>query len=313
MSCLLFLKSHKYNWQNVRPYEITVNLREEGLREYGLTFEEVAQAIRASSLNLPGGTVRTRKGEVLIRSNTQAYSAHDFEQLVLRTANQGARLKLGDVASVRDAFEEVESSSEFNGQPAALVRVFRVGDQSALEIAKVVKQYVSTTQHTMPIGVNLETWQDDASYLRGRLELLYRNGRAGLILVFAILALFLRFRLAIWVTFGIPVSFLGNPLAHARNGCFNQLDKSFCLHCRAGNCGGRCHRGGGKYLHASTTLRPRGFQHSEWGKRGSEASSVWYFDDSGGFLPAPSGGWKHRENTEIYSSYCDSNAFVFID
>ena len=194
---------------NVRPYEIAVDLREVDLRQYELSFEEVAQAIRSSSLNLPGGTVRTSKGEVLIRSNTQAYSARDFEQLVLRTSSQGAMLTLGDVATVRDSFEEVESSSEFDGQPAALVRVFRVGDQSALEIAEVVKNYVTTTQHTMPVGVSLETWQDDASYLRGRLNLLYRNGQAGLILVFAILALFLRFRLAIWVTFGIPISFLG--------------------------------------------------------------------------------------------------------
>ncbi|MCH2601573.1 MAG: efflux RND transporter permease subunit, partial [Pedosphaera sp.] len=194
---------------NVRPYEIAVDLREVDLRQYELSFEEVAQAIRSSSLNLPGGTVRTSKGEVLIRSNTQAYSARDFEQLVLRTSSHGAILTLGEVATVRDSFEEVESSSEFDGQPAALVRVFRVGDQSALEIAEVVKNYVTTTQHTMPVGVSLETWQDDASYLRGRLNLLYRNGQAGLILVFAILALFLRFRLAIWVTFGIPISFLG--------------------------------------------------------------------------------------------------------
>ena len=194
---------------NVRPYEIAVDLREEDLRQYELSFEEVAQAIRSSSLNLPGGTVRTSKGEVLIRSNTQAYSARDFEQLVLRTSSHGAILTLGEVATVRDSFEEFESSSEFDWQPAALVRVFRVGDQSALEIAEVVKNYVTTTQHTMPVGVSLETWQDDASYLRGRLNLLYRNGQAGLILVFAILALFLRFRLAIWVTFGIPISFLG--------------------------------------------------------------------------------------------------------
>ena len=143
---------------------------------------------------------------MLIRSNTQAYSAHDFEQLVLRTSSHGAILTLGRSDSTR-FFEEVESSSEFDGQPAALVRVFRVGDQSALEIAEVVKNYVTTTQHTMPVGVSLETWQDDASYLRGRLNLLYRNGQAGLILVFAILALFLRFRLAIWVTFGIRFHF----------------------------------------------------------------------------------------------------------
>ena len=113
---------------------------------------------------------------------------------------------MGDVATVRDAFEEVESSSEFNGQPAALVRVFRVGDQSALRLLRWLT--MSLPRSMMPVGVSF-WWQDDASYLRGRLNLLYRNGQAGLILVFMILALFLRFRLAIWVTFGIPISFLG--------------------------------------------------------------------------------------------------------
>ena len=194
---------------NVRPYEIAVEIREQALGAYGLTIDEVANAIRSSSLNLPGGTVRTQSGEVLIRSDTQAYGARDFEQLTLRATPNGAKLKLGDVADIRDDFEELETSSQFDGQPAALVRVFRVGDQSALEIADAVKAYVASTHHTMPAGVNLATWQDDANYLRGRLDLLYRNGRAGLILVFAILALFLRFRLAVWVTFGIPVSFMG--------------------------------------------------------------------------------------------------------
>ena len=194
---------------NVRPYEVSVELREEDLRLYGLTFDEVALAIRHSSLNLPGGSIKTQGGEILLRSNTQAYSENDFRMLPLRAKNDGSQLRLGEVARITNGFAEVDSSSIFDGKPAALVRVFRVGKQSAIGISSAAKSYVHHAQSSMPAGVFLETWQDDSSYLRGRLDLLYRNGKMGLALVFLILALFLRFRLAIWVTFGIPVSFLG--------------------------------------------------------------------------------------------------------
>ena len=194
---------------NVRPYEISIELREEDLRRYDLTFDEVATAVRESSLNLPGGTLKTTGGDILLRAKAQAYGKIDFELLPLRTHPDGSRLTLGQVARVVDGFAEVDSHARFDGQSSALVRVFRVGDQSALEISRIAKNYVATAQPHMPAGITLETWQDDSSYLRSRLDLLLRNGRAGLILVFFILALFLRFRLAMWVTFGIPVSFLG--------------------------------------------------------------------------------------------------------
>ena len=194
---------------NVRPYEISIEISEEQLQKHGLTFNEVAAAVRKSSLNLPGGSIKTESGEILLRVKGQAYHGADFEDITLRTNVDGSKLRLGQVATVIDGFADTDLSSRFNGRPAALVRVFRVGDQKALEIAELVKEYVSRAQPTMPAGVTLETWQDDSSYLRSRLGLLYRNGRAGLVLVFFILALFLRFRLAIWVTFGIPVSFLG--------------------------------------------------------------------------------------------------------
>ena len=194
---------------NVRPYEISIELSEQQLQRYGLTFSEVAAAVRASSLNLPGGSIKTDSGEILLRVEGQAYRGADFEDITLRTNQGGSRLRLGQVATVIDGFADTDLSSRFNGRPAVLVRVFRVGDQKALEIANLVKEYVVRAQPAMPVGVTLETWQDDSSYLRSRLSLLYRNGRAGLVLVFFILALFLRFRLAIWVTFGIPVSFLG--------------------------------------------------------------------------------------------------------
>ena len=194
---------------NVRPYEISIELREEELRRFNLTFDEVAAAVRSSSLNLPAGTLKTTGGDILLRANAQAYGQIDFESLPLRTHPDGGRLTLGQVARVKDGFAEVDSHARFDGKPSALVRVFRVGDQSALDISRLVKQYVDTAQPHMPAGITLETWQDDSSYLRSRLDLLLRNGRAGLVLVFFILALFLRFRLAMWVTFGIPVSFLG--------------------------------------------------------------------------------------------------------
>ena len=194
---------------NVRPYEVSIELREEDLRRYDLTFEEVATAVRESSLNLPGGTLKTTGGDILLRAKAQAYGQIDFESLPLRTHRDGSRLTLGQVARVVDGFAEVDSHARFDGRPSALVRVFRVGDQSALEVSRIVKNYVATAEPSMPVGITLETWQDDSSYLRSRLDLLLRNGRAGLILVFFILALFLRFRLAMWVTFGIPVSFLG--------------------------------------------------------------------------------------------------------
>ena len=194
---------------NVRPYEITIEISEQQLQRYGLTFNEVATAVRKSSLNLPGGSIKTDSGEILLRVKGQAYRGADFEDITLRTNIDGSKLQLGHVATVIDGFADADLSSRFNGRPAVLVRVFRVGDQKALEIAKLVKEYVIKAQPAMPAGINLETWQDDSSYLRSRLGLLYRNGRVGLVLVFFTLALFLRFRLAIWVTFGIPVSFLG--------------------------------------------------------------------------------------------------------
>ena len=194
---------------NVRPYEIAIELPEHQLLRFGLTFDEVAAAVRGSSLDLPGGSIKTRSGEILLRTKGQAYRGADFENITLRTNPDGSRLRLGQVATIDDSFADEDLSSRFNDKPAVLVRVFRVGEQSALQIAQLAKDYVSSAQATMPEGITLETWQDDSSYLRSRLDLLYRNGRAGLVLVFFILALFLRFRLAIWVTFGIPVSFLG--------------------------------------------------------------------------------------------------------
>jgi multidrug efflux pump subunit AcrB len=194
---------------NTRPYEVSIEVPEDALRRHGITFDDVANAVRRSSLDLPGGSLRTRGGEILLRSKGQAYRRPDFESIVLLAHPDGTRLRLGDVARVVDGFAATDQSARFDGMPTAVVQVYRVGDQSALRVSETVQQYVAETQARMPEGITLTTWRDASSVLRGRLDLLIRNARTGFALVFLVLALFLRFRLAVWVSIGIPISFLG--------------------------------------------------------------------------------------------------------
>ncbi|MDH3217121.1 MAG: efflux RND transporter permease subunit, partial [Candidatus Krumholzibacteria bacterium] len=159
--------------------------------------------------DLPGGSIRTGGGEILLRTKGQAYRGHEFENLVLYTRLDGTRLLLGDVARVVDGFAETDQSARFSGEPAVGVRIYRVGDQDALAIAAKVKRYVREAQNRMPPGVTLTPWNDFSRILQGRLDLMIRSARNGYLLVFLILALFLKLRLAFWVSLGIPISFLG--------------------------------------------------------------------------------------------------------
>ncbi|MAF27297.1 MAG: acriflavin resistance protein [Gemmatimonadetes bacterium] len=194
-----------------RPYEISVEVSEDALERHGLTIDLVARAVRQSSLELPGGSVKTAGGEVLFRTSGQAYTGGDFGDIVLMTRPDGTRVLLRDVATVRDGFRDTGEKAFFDGAPALLVRVFRVGDQNALHVADRVKEFVARASDSgrYPEGISLTVWEDDSVILRGRLSLLIRNGRTGLALVFLCLALFLRLRLAFWVALGIPISFLG--------------------------------------------------------------------------------------------------------
>ncbi|HJO09823.1 MAG TPA: efflux RND transporter permease subunit, partial [Verrucomicrobiota bacterium] len=195
---------------NVREMEISIEVSEDTLREYGLTFDELAIAIRKSSIDLPGGLIKVDGGgEVLLRTKGQAKDVLGFEQIVLRTLPDGIRIRLGQVATVKDDFEENDRLSHLDGKRCALVKVFRVGDENAIEISEIVQQYIKDSSHLFPRGIKLTTWQDDSVYLAGRRDLMIKNGVTGFCLVFIVLALFLRFRLAFWVSLGIPISFLG--------------------------------------------------------------------------------------------------------
>ena len=194
---------------SIRPYEVSIEVSEQSLRRYDLTFDEVAQSIRRSSLDLPGGSIKTEGGEILLRTKGLAYTGLEFEKIILRTRPDGTRVTVGDVARVIDGFAETDQHSRFDGKPAALIQVFRVGDESAIKVAREVKEYVQIARERTPEGIQLTIWNDDSQALRSRLSLLFANGRAGFVLVFVLLALFLRLKLAFWVALGIPISFLG--------------------------------------------------------------------------------------------------------
>lgn len=196
-----------------RDYEISIEVSEATLRNFGLTFDQVAGAVRASSLDLPSGSVRTDAGEILIRTERRRYTAKDFADVTVVTREDGSRVNLDDVALIRDAFKEEDLETRFDNRPALLINVYRVGEQDTLKVAEAARKYVAEVAPLwLPEGVTLEIWKDDSTYLAGRMNLLGKNAVVGLCLVLIVLALFLRPSLALLVTIGIPVSFAGAVL-----------------------------------------------------------------------------------------------------
>ncbi len=194
---------------NTRPYEISVEVSEASLRRHGLSFDELARAVRAASLDLPGGSIKTEGGEVLLRTKGQAYWGNEFSDLVILTRADGTRVYLSDVANVVDGFKDTDQSLRFNGKPAAMIRVSRIGDQDVLEITGALHQYLEAVKERLPEGVQLTIWNDNSKILRERLDTLLNSARQGFLMVLLLLAVFLRPRLAFWVSLGVPVSFLG--------------------------------------------------------------------------------------------------------
>jgi multidrug efflux pump subunit AcrB len=192
----------------VRPYEISIEVSEQTLRQYGLSLAEVADAVRRNSLDLAAGAVRTQGGEVLIRTEGQARKGAEFEDIVVRS-RAGTRLTISDIGVVRDGFNEDPVEFRFNGQPAAFIDVFRVGDQSALDVAAAVRSYVANPPAWLPPGVSLDYWRDQSRVVQARLSTLLRNALQGGILILLLLTLFLRPSVALWVLLGMPIAIMG--------------------------------------------------------------------------------------------------------
>lgn len=192
-----------------RDYEISIEVSDQALRRYGLSFGDVVKAIQVRSRDLPGGKLRTATGSITLRSVGQAYTSDDFAALTLITKDNGTRVTLGDVATVRDTFEDQPVLSRFNGKPALTLEVDRVGDQDVLAMTENLRDFVEHKQAELPEGIELTAWSDRSVILNGRIQLMLKSALQGAVLVMITLALFLNLSLALWVILGVPFSFLG--------------------------------------------------------------------------------------------------------
>jgi multidrug efflux pump subunit AcrB len=193
-------------------YEISIEVSKDKLREYGLSFNDIAKSVHSYSRNMSAGQIRAENGYINLRVENQAYRGHEFEQIPVVTLADGTRIVLGEIATIIDGFEEGLQYSKFNGENSVTLFIGAADNQSITDIADVVKKYVEEKSAVLPAGVKLETWVDMTYYLEGRLNMMVDNMKSGAVLVFLMLALFLRVRLAFWVMMGLPVCFLGTLL-----------------------------------------------------------------------------------------------------
>ncbi|MED5512956.1 efflux RND transporter permease subunit [uncultured Pseudoalteromonas sp.] len=197
----------------VRDYEIAIEVSQDTLRQYDLRLSDISSAISNSSTDVSAGNLKTEGGDVLIRSKGQAYRKDEFAQVVVKYQADGTIIRLGDIARITDDFEETPVRTRFNGKQAAFIDVYRIGPQSAIEVADAVKNYITEHQSQLPEGFELSFWDDDSEIVKSRIATLTTNAIQGGILVLALLTLFLRPAIAFWVFIGIPVSFMGAFLA----------------------------------------------------------------------------------------------------
>ena len=173
-----------------------------------MTLRQAADAIRRENRELPAGSIRSQSQEVLLRGNNRRNNGADLAELPLLTEPGGGVLTVGDLGTVRDEFADATAINFVNGKPALAMSVQRSTSEDLFTMIDAVKAYVETAQ--LPPGYSLVTWGDESIEVRGRLDLLIRNGMQGLVIVFVLLMLFLDPKLAFWVALGIPFSLLGS-------------------------------------------------------------------------------------------------------
>lgn len=198
--------------EGVRPLEISIEVSQDNLQRYNISIADIAQRIRDASLELPGGSVKSTAGEILIRMQERKDTGEQFAQLPIITTPSGGIILLGDIATISDGYEDTDYSANYNGVPAIMLQVYRVGDQTPLGIVETVKQQIELSKSTLPEGIQVDIRYDASKSYAQRVDLLLRNSALGLTLVFITLALFLELRLAFWVMTGIPIAFLGSFL-----------------------------------------------------------------------------------------------------
>lgn len=195
--------------RGARAAEIHVELSQADLRRYGLTLGEVASRIRNTALDLPGGKLETAGGEVLLRVKERRDWAREFADVAIVTSASGSVVRLGDVATVAEGFEDATREATYDGRPAIGVAIYRVGDQTPESVAGAARRALEDLESLLPPGVSIAIDDDDSLLYAERRDLILKNLLIGLAIVLGVLSVFLEPRLAFWVTMGIPVSFLG--------------------------------------------------------------------------------------------------------
>jgi multidrug efflux pump subunit AcrB len=215
--------------EGVPPLEVAVSISRAKLQQYGLSLAQVADQIRAASLELPGGGIKTQSGEILVRLSDRRRSGSEFGQMVLRSTSSHATVRLADIATITDGHAESDEANFYNGQPALRVTAYRVGEQTPQSVADATRAALDVLRTQVPSNITLDLWDDDSEMLRGRIALLQRNAALGSFLVLLILALFLNLRLAFWVGLGIPISFMGTFLVMPALGLTINMVSLFAL------------------------------------------------------------------------------------
>jgi multidrug efflux pump subunit AcrB len=191
----------------VRRGEIHIDISEKTLSQYRLTLNQVASLIQRASMDLPAGNIKSEDGTILIRTKGRRYRAADYADIAILTSPDGTKVTLGQIATLTDGYEDNDLELMTRGKPAAFIQIYRVADQSALKVAKTVKDYVADIRDDLPEGMDITFFSDRSIILNSRINLLLKNMALGLILVIGLLSLFLNIRLAFWVTLGIPIAF----------------------------------------------------------------------------------------------------------
>ena len=195
-----------------KGFEMTLEISETALQQYALTLNQVSRIIRQATIDMPGGKIQTSGGDLLIRTKERRYTVAEYANIPILTTDQGI-LRLGDIAHIRDGFEESDISSSYNGKPAESIKVYRVGEQTPTDISKAVRSKLDDLREELPSSIKMQIVNDRSLVLRDRIDLLMKNLWLGLGLVFLTLSLFLRIDLSFWIMMGIPISFAGALIA----------------------------------------------------------------------------------------------------
>lgn len=189
--------------------QVTIEISEEALRRYGMTFSEVSQAISGASVNLSAGTVETTAGNLQLRARNLADNADEFNNIIIRQTAQGGTVRVRDIANVIDGFAEDDFDAKYDGKPAAIFQVLSPDKMNITQSGEAIRQFEKDIRATLPPDFNFSIWFDGSTMFDSRMQLIGGNALTGMVLVLIILMLFLRPKVAVWVTIGIGAAFMG--------------------------------------------------------------------------------------------------------